>query len=232
MELTFSVEPIMTKQQFVSYIRVSTNKQEVSGLGLEAQHDSVRSFAEARGEIIATFEETESGKLRERPALQAALMLCRRKKATLLVAKLDRLARNVAFVSSLMESSVDFVAVDNPHANKLTIHILAAMAEYEREQISERTKAGLRAAKKRGVKLGAPNPAASSAAGVAALKAKSKAFAMNVRPVINDIKASGIKSLRGIAKALNARGIRTARGGQWHQGTVSRIVERNSQIGS
>ena len=123
-----------------------------------------------------------------------------------------------------MESGVDFLAVDNPHANKLTIHILAAMAEYEREQISERTKAGLRAAKRRGVKLGAPNPALTSAMGVEALKLKSKAFAENIIPIINHIKASGITSLRGIAEALNARGIKSARGGQWHQGTVKRVM--------
>src|SRR6266550_4520689 len=142
---------------FVAYYRVSTDAQGRSGLGLEAQREAVaRHVGGASGRIIAEFEEIESGKKNDRPKIAAAISTSRLKRATLVIAKLDRLARNVAFVSNLMESGVDFVACDNPHATRLTIHILAAVAEHEREMISERTKAALAAAKARGVKLGNP----------------------------------------------------------------------------
>src|SRR5262245_46589441 len=141
----------MTK--YVAYYRVSTVRQGQSGLGLEAQQAAVAAFCEP----IESFTEVESGKRSDnRPQLALAITACRRLKATLIVAKLDRLARNVAFVSTLMESGVDFVAADNPHATRLTVHILAAVAEHEREMISQRTKAALAAAKARGVRLGNP----------------------------------------------------------------------------
>src|SRR5215831_14538405 len=144
--------------RFISYYRVSTSQQGASGLGLEAQREAVaRHVAGAGGVIVAEFQEIESGKRNDRPEIAAALAACRLRRVTLVIAKLDRLARNVHFISSLMESGVDFVACDNPHATRLTIHILAAVAEHEREMISQRTIAALAAAKARGVKLGNPH---------------------------------------------------------------------------
>ena len=136
----------------IAYFRVSTDRQGKSGLGLEAQRESVNRYLESVGwNLIGEYVEVESGKRKNRPQLAAALQACKKEKATLLIAKLDRLARNVHFISGLMESRVDFVAADNPHANKLMIHLLAAFAEHEREQISQRTKEALAAAKARGV---------------------------------------------------------------------------------
>ena len=136
--------------------------------------------------MVAKFTETESGKRNDRPQLAEALAVCKKQKAKLVIAKLDRLARNVAFISNLMESGVDFVAVDMPDANRLTVHILAAVAEHEREMISQRTKAALQAAKKRGVKLGSPNPKKGSRLGVVANKARADQFAANVVPIIRE----------------------------------------------
>ena len=143
----------------IAYYRVSTKKQERSGLGLEGQKAAVAHFVGCQGaEVLAEYTEVETGKRSDRPALAKAIAQAKRSRATLVVAKLDRLARNVAFTSALMDSGVDFVACDNPHANRLTIHILAAVAEDEARRIAERTKAALEAAKRRGVKLGAARP--------------------------------------------------------------------------
>jgi DNA invertase Pin-like site-specific DNA recombinase len=143
-------------KRFVGYCRVSTVKQGQSGLGLEAQLASLRSFVDREGgELISSpFIEVESGKIKNRPELNRAILFARKNKAILLVAKIDRLARNVSFLANLLESGVEFVACDNPHATRLTIHILAACAEEEARAISSRTKAALQAAKARGVKLG------------------------------------------------------------------------------
>jgi len=143
--------------KFVAYYRVSTKGQEESGLGLEAQSMAVQVYlaTHSGAELVAEFTEIESGKKKNRPELKEAVKLCKRQKATLVIAKLDRLARNVHFVSGLMETNVNFVACDNPHANRLMVHMLAAFAEHEREMISQRTKDGLQAAKARGVILGA-----------------------------------------------------------------------------
>src|SRR5258705_8901711 len=140
--------------KFVAYFRVSTDKQGKSGLGLEAQREAVNSYLDGgRWSLVQEFVEVESGKRNDRPELTAALAACKRHKARLVIAKLDRLSRNLAFIATLMDSGVEFIAVDNPHANKLTVHILAAVAQHEREMISERTTAALQAAKARGVRL-------------------------------------------------------------------------------
>ena len=212
---------------FVAYYRVSTDKQGASGLGLEAQRSAVLDFINGgTANLIAEFTETESGKRNDRPQLAEALKLCRKEKAKLVIAKLDRLARNVSFISNLMESGVDFVAVDMPDANRLTVHILAAVAEHEREMISQRTKAALQAAKARGVKLGSPDPKKGSAIGVAVRKEQADQFAANAVPIIREIEASGVTSRLGIAKALNARGVQTARGGRWYDSTVKNVLGR------
>ena len=214
-------------QKFIAYVRVSTDKQGRSGLGLEAQEAAVDKFANAHGgEIVARFVEIESGKRNDRPELANALAACRKHKATLVIAKLDRLARNVAFIANLMESGVDFIAVDMPSATRLAIHILAAVAEHEREMISARTKAALQARKARGGRLGAPDPTVGSAIGVASVKARAAAHAENLMPLIDSIRASGIETLAGIAAALNARGIKSPRGGAWHPATVARVMAR------
>src|SRR5262245_12543942 len=141
--------------KFVGYYRVSTDRQGRSGLGLDAQRDAVqRHLASHAGELVGEFCEVESGKRSDRPQLAAAIAAAKKAKAILIIAKLDRLARNVHFISGMMESGVDFVAADNPHANKLMMHLLAAFAEHEREQISQRTKDALAAAKARGIRLG------------------------------------------------------------------------------
>ena len=154
--------------RFVAYFRVSTDRQGKSGLGLEAQRASVINYLNGgTWELVGEFVEVESGKHSDRPRLAEALQTCRKHRAKLVIAKLDRLSRNLAFIATLMESGIKFVAVDNPHANKLTVHILAAVAQHEREAISERTKDALRAAKARGTKLGNPAVVALKASGVA-----------------------------------------------------------------
>jgi DNA invertase Pin-like site-specific DNA recombinase len=207
---------------YIAYYRVSTDKQGKNGLGLDAQRQAVAGFVAGRGTTIAEFTEVESTRNR-RPKLQAALELCRVKKATLLIARLDRLARNVAFISNLMESCVDFVAADMPEANRLTIHILAAVAEYEREMISTRTKAALEVAKQRGIRLGNPNPLRASKQATAALKAQTVAYHATVKPLILELQKQGY-SLSATAKELNKRHVPTARGGLWYAATVKNIL--------
>jgi DNA invertase Pin-like site-specific DNA recombinase len=213
--------------KFVAYYRVSTDQQGASGLGLEAQRKAVKTYLDGGPwKLVDEFTEVESGKRADRPELAKALTACRKHKAKLIIAKLDRLSRNLAFIATLMDSGVEFIAVDNPHANKLTIHILAAVAQHEREAISERTKAALAAAKARGKKLGGPRLAAARKASLKARSAAADAFAANVRPIIKEIQNSGVSSLRGVAKALNARGVRTARGSEWTGVQVNHVLER------
>src|SRR6478752_4752460 len=157
--------------RFVAYFRVSTGRQGKSGLGLEAQRASVINYLNGgTWELVGEFVEVESGKHSDRPRLAEALQVCRKHRAKLVIAKLDRLSRNLAFIATLMESGIEFVAVDNPHANKLTVHILAAVAQHEREAISERTKDALRAARARGTKLGNPHIAQARRKAAVALK--------------------------------------------------------------
>src|ERR1700739_1414997 len=168
--------------KFVAYFRVGTDRQGKSGLGLEAQRKSVLDYLDGgRWELVAEFTEVESGKRSDRPELERALAACKKHRAKLVIAKLDRLSRNLAFIATLMESGVEFVAVDNPHANKLTIHILAAVYQHEREMISERTKAALAAAKKRGQRLGNPDITEVAKLGRARASANARRFAANVR---------------------------------------------------
>ena len=206
---------------FVAYYRVSTDRQGASGLGLDAQRAAVASFVSGRGELSAEFTEIESGRRNDRPELHAAIATCQRQRATLVIAKLDRLARNVAFIANLMESGVEFVAVDMPQANRLTLHILAAVAEHEREMISERTRVALSAAKARGVKLGNPRPDIPAA--VAARIARMAKVRATVAPLIERLRAQGM-SLRAIAADLNARRIPTATGRQWHASSVANVL--------
>ena len=216
-------------RRFVAYYRVSTDRQGRSGLGLEAQQKAVRDYLDGGAwEIVAEFVEVESGKRADRPELERALETCRKRKAKLVIAKLDRLSRNLAFIATLMDSGVEFVAVDNPHANKLTIHILAAVAEHEREAISERTKAALAAAKARGTKLGTPDPAGAVARMGEALRAQTARFAANVLPIIREVQAAGHTSANAIARQLNARKVATARGGRWTHVQVRQIINRNA----
>jgi DNA invertase Pin-like site-specific DNA recombinase len=216
----------METPKFIAYYRVSTDRQGRSGLGLEAQQQAVCDFLAGRGKLIESFTEIESGRKKDRPQLAAALDTCRRYKAILVIAKLDRLARNVYFISGLMESRVEFVAVDMPQANRLTIHILAAVAEHEREMISQRTKAALRAAKIRGVKLGSSQPKKGAAIRSQMLRYKADRFTANTRPIIDGLQAQGITGYRAISRALNARGIQTANGRQWHPTTVKNLLKR------
>jgi DNA invertase Pin-like site-specific DNA recombinase len=213
--------------KFVAYFRVSTDKQGKSGLGLEAQREAVLAYLNGgRWALVQEFVEVESGKRNDRPQLTAALAACKKHKAKLVIAKLDRLSRNLAFIAALMDSGVEFIAVDNPHANKLTVHILAAVAQHERELIAQRTRDALQAAKARGKKLGNPNLAAARKRAVEGNRASAARYATNVLPVIREIQASGIKSLRGVARALTARGVATARGGTWTPVQVSDILRR------
>jgi DNA invertase Pin-like site-specific DNA recombinase len=222
----------MAAGRYIAYYRVSTKRQGRSGLGLEAQKNAVADFLNGgRWTLVDEVTEVESGKRSDRPALAKALSLCRLHKATLAVAKMDRLSRNLHFLTGLMESGVDFVACDLPQANKLTVHVLAAVAEAEAEAISARTKAALAAAKARGVKLGGDrgNIAAVCRKGAAA-SARARREEMRKRtedllPVIEAIRSEGAASLREIAAALNEREMPAARGGKWSATQVFRVLQ-------
>jgi DNA invertase Pin-like site-specific DNA recombinase len=219
----------MTKKPttFVAYLRVSTVRQGESGLGLEAQRVAVEAFARQHGgAIAASFVEVETGKRSsDRPELAKALEAARKGKATLLIAKLDRLARNVAFIANLMDADVDFLACDQPFASRLTLHILAAVAEDEARRISERTKAALQAAKARGRKLGSPIAARTVAKARAARSAYAAKANATTLAVIREVQGSGVDTLAGIARALRARGVKTPGGrSAWQPVQVSRLL--------
>ena len=216
---------------FVTYLRVSTDRQGKSGLGLEAQRAAVLDHVASEGQIAAEYVEIESGKKNERPQLARAMAEAKRIGAVLLIAKLDRLARNVAFIANLLESGVEIAAADMPEANRFLLHIMAAVAEHEAQAISDRTRAALAAAKARGVALGWSMPGRSDEQRQAARKGaacnaqKADQHATNVLPVIHQIAARGA-SLRQIADELNVRGIKTARGGLWYAATVRNMFAR------
>lgn len=221
--------------QVVAYLRVSTARQGASGLGLEAQRAAVQGFAAAGDHnIVSELVEVESGGKADRPQLATALAMCRLHRATLVIAKLDRLARNVAFIANLMDGGVEFIACDMPHANRVTLHLLAAIAEHEREMISQRTKAALAAAKARGVKLGNPNGAAGllqhckTAAAKSATRRSEKAHSYDqaVRPIIEQIYASGTTSSTALCRQLNALAIPAPAGGAWSRGQIRITLAR------
>jgi DNA invertase Pin-like site-specific DNA recombinase len=205
--------------QFAAYFRVSTDRQVRSGLGLEAQREAVQRYlASVGGTLIAEHIEVESGRRNDRPELAKALAACRRRRgARLVIAKLDRLSRNVAFIAAVMDSNVEFIACDNPHATRLTLHILAAVAEHEREMISKRTSAALQAAKARGKKLGRYGAETLAPAHHAAAVARAE----ELRPVLVELAG---KSTRQIATELTARGIPTQRGGRWQAQSVANVL--------
>ena len=209
-------------KQYCSYLRVSTNKQGEFGLGIEAQREAVRRYvAQVGGVILDEQVEVESGSVSDRPVLLRTISECRRRKATLVVARLDRLSRSVAFLSSLMETRVDFVAVDAPFANPLILHILSAVAEHERKMIAERTRAAMQAAKARGVIFGANGRKLADGH-----LAGAKAFAEGMRlPVVTALE-HGAGTLQDVADGLNRIGLCSRGGTAWSPGTVSRILRR------
>jgi DNA invertase Pin-like site-specific DNA recombinase len=225
----------MAMKTAVAYIRVSTAQQGRSGLGMEAQKAAIAKFAEAEGiELIAEFQEVETGKgadaLNNRPQLAAALAEAKCNDCPIIVAKLDRLSRDVAFIASLMSKRTPFIVAElGADVSPFMLHIYAAVAEQERAMISQRTKDALTAAKARGIKLGNPNIAKAQKTAANVRTANADAFAVNVLPIIRDIRESGA-SMRKTAEALNLRGIPTARGGTWAATQVSDILKRGETL--
>lgn len=220
------------KQSFIAYYRVSTDRQGQSGLGLEAQEDTVQDFLKSHGgRLIESFTEVESGKNGDREQLQKAINRCKVKNAVLLVSKLDRLSRSVAFIANLQQSGVKFVIAENPQLTDLTIHILAAVAQAEREAISTRTKQALQAAKRRGVTLGNPNldrvRNSDTTEATATRMRKADEYAAMMADAIADIRDElGSPSLRQIATELNHREFTTRRGSAWTAASVKRVIQR------
>lgn len=221
-------------EKVVTYLRVSTARQGVSGLGLAAQQKAVEQFAASKSaRIVGSFKEVESGKRSDRPELDKALHLAKVTGSTLVIAKLDRLSRNAHFLLGLAKSGVKFVAADMPEATELTVGIMALVAEQEAKAISKRTKEALQAAKARGQVLGNPNGAAAlrragkgNGAAVEVVRAKADARALALKIVIESLREEGVVSLGGIAEALNEGGMETPRGGRWHKTSVSNLLAR------
>jgi DNA invertase Pin-like site-specific DNA recombinase len=225
-----------THRKIVAYIRVSTQKQGESGLGLEAQQAAIEHFRMSeQGMLVREYREIETGKRADRPELLKALAHAKRTESTLVIAKLDRLARNVLFTASLMDSGVEFIACDNPYANRLTIHILAAVAEDEARRISQRTKDALAAYKARGGKLGAARDGAKRLTAEHGIRGRARAAAVHRQGAIQayadlagtvcDLRRAG-KSHQSIAEALNAEGHTTRRGKPWSGVQVMRLLRR------
>ena len=218
----------------VAYYRVSTRKQSASGLGLDAQRHAVEELCRARKlELVAPpFEEIESGKRDDRPELMKALDRCKVTGATLVVAKLDRLSRSVAFLAALQDSGAKFIAADMPEANELTVHILAAVAQAERKAISTRTREALQAAKARGQRLGNPNGAAAlrragpTKTGIEAIKRNADDHAERLRATVERLQAGGALSHSALAASLNAEGVLTPRAATWHPSSAGNLLRR------
>ena len=225
----------MKSNRFIAYYRVSTQRQGRSGLGLDAQRKAIADRLCGSGDLIAEYTEVESGSRNDRPRLAEALAACRLHRATLIIAKLDRLARNVAFVSNLMEAGVEFEATDFPQANRLTIHILSAVAEHEAKMISDRTRAALAAAKARGVNLGGWRGRAGTCNDLAQARTartdKALRRASDLGPMIQEIQRNGAQSLCAVASGLNQRGISALRGGGWHAAQVKRVLSQLATAG-
>ena len=214
----------MRTPQYVCYYRVSTARQGESGLGLDAQRAAVQAYIAGNpGDVLEEYTELESGRKSNRPQLTSALNLCRRKRAVLLIAKLDRLARNVHFVSGLMEAGVDFLAVDQPTKDRFMIQLTAAFSEEELRKISTRTKEALAAAKRRGVVIGA-----TGAARAKRLKAEAEIKAEQYRSSIEDVRRSGARTTKQIRDALNALNVPGPGGGRWHLPNTFRTLKRLS----
>lgn len=228
-------------EKFITYYRVSTADQGRSGLGLEAQRKTVEDYLNGNGhEIVGEYTEIESGGKNDRPELQKALKACRLKKARLIVSKLDRLSRDLHFITELQQAKVRFVIAEMPDATEMTIHIYAALAQHERKVISQRTKDALAVRKAQGVKLGNPHlgkgniptakmiekPGGDTTNANNARQTKANAYAQDMASVINEAKEVGCDSLRDIADYLNNTGYKTARGGEWHATSVARVLER------
>jgi len=212
---------------YITYFRVSTQRQGVSGLGLDAQREAVSGYLDGNeGTLIGSFVEVESGKRSKRPELEKALAACRKSGAVLLIAKLDRLARNVHFISGLIESGVSFIATDMPNADRFMLHVYAAMAEEEARRISDRTKAALAAAKAKGTVLGANGKRLATFN-----KAEANKFAMTAGSEISRLRSKSGMSFRQIAIHLNkSDSLPTQRGGKWHEATVHRVFTRHKAL--
>jgi DNA invertase Pin-like site-specific DNA recombinase len=221
-----------TERTLITYIRVSTSQQGRSGLGIEAQRQTLAHFAQAEGfTVVREFVEVETGKgadaLERRPQLKAALAAAKKLRCHVAVAKLDRLSRDVHFISGLMAHKVPFVVAElGPDVDPFVLHLFAALAEKERALISTRTRQALSAAKARGVTLGNPKLHVARKGAVEAVKAEADRYAANVLPIIREAQKAGASTLRQIAEALNARGIPTARGGSWYAQSVANVLER------
>ena len=219
-------------RSLILYIRVSTSQQGRSGLGIEAQRETLLRFAEAEGfEVLREFVEVETGKgsdaLDRRPQLAAALAAARKAKCHVAVAKLDRLSRDVHFIGGLMAHRVPFLVAElGPDVDPFVLHLFAALAEKERSLIATRTRQALKAAKARGVTLGNPRLAEARENAADAVRAEADRHAANVLPIIREAQKAGATTLREIAEALNARGVSTARGGQWHATSVKNMMAR------
>lgn len=228
----------LIQMDVVTYYRVSTAGQGQSGLGLAAQREAVRSFCSQRScEVLAEYVEIESGGKNDRPELEKAMHRAEVTGATLVVSKMDRLSRNVAFLAALQDSGAKFVAADMPEANELTIHILAAVAQAERKAISTRTKEALAAAKARGVTLGNPNGAAAlrraakgNAAALGVIKGRADRYAARVAREVTELQQDGCRSLRELRDGLNSRSIKTPRGGKWHAASVRNLLARLDRL--